>query len=513
MNVRRLRLLPLWVALATLAGCAPAALSPAALPPGAWAPDGAATAPEAGPAATLLPPAFAVTPEGARPLLPASASQPTHAADELVVSLEPGVRPATVMALPELAGAVMLRDLDFEDQHVLTVRVKDPAALGSARAALSAFSGVRHVALNSYARPHAAPSDERYADQWAHHAEFANTEGAWAKIGTLDQSKVIVAIIDSGCDVTHEEFKVSAMGDRLVGARNVTPKPDELGGTDEEWAGNLADDLGHGTLTAGIIGATGNNGKGGAGVAWGVKLMPIKADSYDQDGTLTFRLADVIAGIKYAATYEDPGGARVRVLNMSLGENTARVSPLYYDAIQYARRKGLLVVVSTGNAGSPIVGSPANAPGALAVGSTSRYMGFEFVSHFSNYGPRLDLVAPGGGIFAPIPTTANQLGGRGNPPLTKYAFASGTSEAAPYVAGVAALVFAKYDPNNASLATPQDAITMVEKVRAHLARSVDDFGTPGWDPSWGYGRLNAEKAVSAPALLEKDPTDPRQSPS
>ncbi len=512
MNVRRHRFLPAWVAIATLAGCAPAALAPA-VP--AWTtgdPPAAPGAPGAAPA-SFQPPAFAIAPDSARALVPPPASQPDRARDELVLSLEPGVRPAAVMALPALAGAKLLRDLDFDGQHVLTVRLSDPAQLGEARAVLAAWPAVRHVAFNSFARPHAAPSDPRYGDQWAHQPEFANTEGAWAKIGTLDQSKVIVAIIDSGCDFTHEEFKVSAVGDRLMGARNVTPKPDAVEGTEEEWAGNLTDDLGHGTLTCGIIGATGNNGKGGAGVAWGVKLMPLKADSFADDGTTTFRLADVVAGIKYAATYEDAGGARVRVINMSLGENTARVNPLYYDAIQYARRKGVLVVVSTGNAGSPVVGSPANAPGALAVGSTSRYLGFEFVSHFSNYGPRLDLVAPGGGIFAPIPTTSNQLGGRGDPPLTTYAFASGTSEAAPYVSGVAALVFAKYDPGNASLASPQDAMTMVDKVRAHLARSVDDFGTPGWDPSWGYGRINAEKAVSAPALLEKDPTDPHQAPS
>ena len=512
MTMRRLRLLPAWVAIASLVGCAPAALSLSAPAPFAPPPE-AVLEDDAAPPAGLQLPAFAITPEAAQPIRPAAASQPSRARDELVVSLRAGVRAAAVMKQPGLAGATLLQDLDFDGQHVLTVRLADPSRLGAVRDALAALADVRHVAYNTYARPHAAPSDERYGDQWAHHPEFANTEGAWAKIGSLDQSKVIVAIIDSGCDFTHEEFKVSAVGDRLMGARNVTPKPAAVEGTDEQWAGNLTDDLGHGTLTAGIVGATGNNGKGGAGVAWGVKLMPIKADSYDEDGALTFRLADVVAGIKYAASYEDPGGARVRVINMSLGENSARVNPLYYDAIQYARRKGILVVVSTGNAGSPVVGSPANAPGALAVGSTSRYLGFEFVSHFSNYGPRLDLVAPGGGIFAPIPTTSNQLGGRGNPPLTTYAFASGTSEAAPYVSGVAALVFAKYDPTNASLGTPQDAMTMVDKVRAHLARSVDDFGTPGWDPSWGYGRINAEKAVSSPTLLEKDPTDPHQSPT
>jgi cell wall-associated protease len=146
-----------------------------------------------------------------------------------------------------------------------------------------------------------------------------------------------------------------------------------------------------------------------------------------------------------------------------------------------------------------VVGTPANAPGVVAVGSTSRHLDFETVSPFSNYGERLDLVAPGAGIFVPVPTTENCVGVNFND-RRNYAYASGTSEAAPYVSGVAALVFAKYDPNNASLATPELAAAMVDKVRAHLLKSVDDLGVPGWDPSFGAGRINAEKALTPASI-------------
>ena len=204
------------------------------------------------------------------------------------------------------------------------------------------------------------------------------------------------------------------------------------------------------------------------------------------------------------------GAPKVRVINMSLGINTGRVIPVFYDAVQFARRKGILVVASAGNTGTPAISPPANTPGVLAVGATGHYLNYEFVAHFSNYGPRLDLVAPGAGVPVTVPTHPSQAGSRDGITSLSYAFADGTSESAPYVSGVAALVFAKYDPTNASLGTIQDAATMVDKVRTHLIRAVDDFGTPGWDPSWGYGRLNAEKAVSSPTLLEADPTETRK---
>ncbi|MEB3328755.1 MAG: S8 family serine peptidase [Candidatus Sericytochromatia bacterium] len=478
-----------------LVGCeAPRALAPVALPEGP-------------------PPAVAPVADMGRPAPPAVApptSQATYAADRLIVSLHPGLTGREFLTRAGLDEVVLLRDSDWESRRVLTLRVRDRAALGEVRARLAARPEVTRVELDVQAHPHLVPNDPMYVDQWAHHPAFGNTEAAWDRLGGVDQAKVIVAVIDSGIDFTHEEFRVSAQGDRLIGGRNVTTKPEGLSGTEEQWAGVLADDLGHGTLTAGIIGAIGNNGKGTAGVAWGCRIMPIKADSYDEEGRTTFLLSDVIEAMRYAATYVDPGGARVRVINMSLGANTGRVIPIYNDAVSFARSKGVLVVASAGNQGAPYVAPPANTPGVIAVGATGTYMGTEFVAHYSNYGPRLDLVAPGSSTRAPIPNSPSQVGSVGQPAQTGYATVSGTSEAAPYVAGVAALVFAKYDQDNASLASVPAAAGMVDRVRTHLLASTDDFGTPGWDPSWGYGRLNADKALSPASLQGLSPVEGRK---
>jgi subtilisin family serine protease len=383
----------------------------------------------------------------------------------------------------------LLRHMKLSDAWVSSVGWRNEQSASEAIAALGQLPGVLRVYRDSVAKVNSMPADPRIQEQWAHKKEFANAEEGWRQLQGVDQRKVTVAMIDTGIDVTHEEFQ-----GRVVGGVNV--------GSNGWGVNDLRDFVGHGTLTAGIMGASANNGKGGAGVAHDVMIMPIKADYFEEDGTTnSFSLMDILAGMRHAIDQQVQGSSRVRVINLSLGENIGGVRPLYAEAVAWARRKGILVVASTGNLGSDIVGTPANTPYCLAVGSTSQHLGFEFVSPFSNYGERLDLVAPGGGILAPIPTTENMIGTLGGQnDIRGYAYASGTSEAAPYVSGVAALVFAKYDPNNASLATEEQASAMVDRVRAHLLRAVDDLGPYGWDPSYGAGRINVLKALSPSSL-------------
>lgn len=453
------------------------------------------------------------------PPLPADRSQvlaprERYVPQELLITLAPGARAAALLGRPELQGYRLLETIPLGERLIAHVRVPDGQSLVTARARLGLLPEVAATELNLLAQAHAVPNDPMYADQWSHRPMFANTEKAWDRLTGVDASKVIVAIVDTGLDLEHEEFGVTVPADRVVGGINVaTRRVGQQDIPDEVWRDEYASDTdGHGTLVAGIIGATGNNGKGMAGVSWTCRLMPIMASNYDEDGNFQFPLVSVIRGIRHACTYVDPGGAKVRVINLSLGINTGRVVPLFYDAVAFARSKGILVVASTGNLGVPDVSAPANTPSVLAVGATSHHVHTEFVAHYSNYGARLDMVAPGTSIRVTIPTKDSVVGGRGNPPLKHYAYASGTSEAAPYVSGLAALVFAKYDPNHASLATPEGAMTMVESVRTHLMMSVDDYGTPGWDNSWGYGRINADKALSEATLRTFDETLGRRSP-
>jgi subtilisin family serine protease len=203
---------------------------------------------------------------------------------------------------------------------------------------------------------------------------------------------------------------------------------------------------------------------------------------------------DIIAGILYAARFRPSpdDGSRVRVINMSLGVPLGGADAFYAEAVAEAYNAGVLVVAATGNDGRGIVGQPATTPHTLAVGATGHYLAWEHLAPFSNYGDRLDLVAPGEDILSTFPQVATPMG-------QTYGLASGTSMAAPYASGVAALVMAKYDKDNQSL-TP----AFVEKVRTRLLAAVDDLGDPGRDPLFGAGRLDAARAVT-PATLDAAP--------
>jgi subtilisin family serine protease len=208
--------------------------------------------------------------------------------------------------------------------------------------------------------------------------------------------------------------------------------------------------------------------------------MPIKTIKRAEESV---KAADVAKSIRYAA---DNGA---NVINLSLevedlmrgpvlpladnGANGTNLSlgggfkqDVITEAVQYAESKGVVVVAASGNNGSNWVAWPARTPEAVAVGSSRNGKR----SGFSQGGERLDISAPGERI------SSAQPGG-------KYGEQSGTSMAAPYVAGAAALIIAQH-PNWTGA-----------QVKEHLKRSVNDLGAPGWDPSFGYGELNLFKAA------------------
>ncbi|MEB3330092.1 MAG: S8 family serine peptidase [Candidatus Sericytochromatia bacterium] len=390
-----------------------------------------------------------------------------------LVRLAPGQVAARLLAHPALAGARGRGELALG--RSLVVRVDPPAGaeLSAWRAAVAAVPGVLGVTPEARRfRQQVGSSDPLVAQQWAHRPALANTPGAWSVVPVADQAKVVVAVLDSGLDVNHPEF-----AGRVVGARNVT----------EASPGSDVTDLeGHGTHVTGIIGADGADGNGVAGVAWGARLMPVKVFPDDVAGS-DF---EILAGFMYALRWRPvpDDGTRVRVLNLSLGSPTGEVSSLWLEAVQIARDLGVVVVVAAGNEAMPYPASPANTPGVLAVGSSTQYLGWEAVSAFSNGGERLDVVAPGEDILSTLPTAGSALG-------RTYGRTSGTSMAAPYAAGVAALTVARYDKDNTRL----DG-AFVDQVLARLRAAVTDLGPPGRDTLSGFGRLDARRAVAPPTL-------------
>ncbi len=276
------------------------------------------------------------------------------------------------------------------------------------------------------------PNDSGYPQQWG--PSCIGAEDAWDV--ELGNAAVIVAIVDTGIDLDHPD---------LVANVDITIDYDFVN-NDED----AQDDHGHGTHVAGIVAAEINNSIGVAGLQQ-VTLMAVKG--LDEKGTGWD--SDLADGIIYAA---DNGA---RVINCSWGSYFP--SATIRNAVNYAFDQGALVVAAAGNEGLPFPLYPASYPKALGVAALRSCNARPW---WSNWGwTNVYLSAPGEDILSSWWDDT-------------YAFASGTSMAAPHVAGVVAMYFS-YNPN----------FTLLQVV-LHMLRNADDLGDPGRDPYYGYGRVD-----------------------
>ena len=288
------------------------------------------------------------------------------------------------------------------------------------------------------APPVHAAADPLLAQQWGLFAIGA--DHVWT---TTTGQGVIVAVVDSGSG-PHPD-----LAENLLPGRSII-------GTVESQDGRDIDASGHGTHVAGIIAAVANNGIGGSGVAPNAKILPIQV--LDQAGQGDAR--DVAAGVRFAA---DNGA---RVINLSLGGATESSS--LTQAITYANDKGVLVVAAAGNGGATDKPKwPASLDLTLAVTAVDQANN---ATSFDQRGDYIDLSAPGANIVS----TA-----KGD-----YVTLSGTSMAAGFVAGAAALLFA---------AEPR--VTNAQ-VRDILLRTATDIGDPGRDVTFGAGLINMVAALA-----------------
>ncbi len=242
--------------------------------------------------------------------------------------------------------------------------------------------------------------------------------------------------------------------------------------------GLVQDDEGHGSFVAGIAAAQGDNGRGITGVAWNVHILPVKV----LDCTATGRIADAAAGIRYAVQR----GANV--INISFGSR--RDSSVLRDAVEEALAQGVTVVASAGNDGADVVTYPAAYPGVIAVAASGRVgtNGIDYTApaEFSNFGGRVDVFAPGRRLLSTVPQA--MCGRRGwfceDGP---YAYATGTSFAAPVVAGAAALILSTHPglrpPLVRSLIMGSETATIDSSGLLDLAGALDaplyGLGAPG----------------------------------
>ncbi|WAL60486.1 S8 family peptidase [Thermocoleostomius sinensis] len=314
--------------------------------------------------------------------------------------------------------------------------------------------------------PAASVNDPAFPSQWA--LRKIKAPEAWDI--SMGNPTISIAVLDEGCDLAHEDLSYKLPGYDAVNRTN-DPSP-------------LPRD-GHGTSCAGIAAARANNGLGGAGVAPNCKILPVRI-AYGSGGRWITSDAIIADAIRTAVNR----GADVLSNSWGGGAPSSAIT----SAFQYAQTngrggKGCPIAIATGNGDVRGVSYPANLSpsilGVMAVGASNEWD--ERKSRTSrdgenwwgsNYGPEVDVVAPGVHIYT---TDISGSGGYGSG--NYIGNFNGTSSATPHVAGLMGLLLS-VDPNLRSW-----------EVEEIIKRSADDLGTAGRDEHFGFGRINCRRAL------------------
>ncbi len=366
---------------------------------------------------------------------------------------------------------------------------------------LSNRSDVVYVQPNYLYQPSAVPNDQYYNYQW--HYPQINLPQAW-DITTGDNS-VIVSVIDTGVLLNHPD-----LAGQLVSGYDFISSPEISG--DGDGIDNNPDDVGdavqggtssfHGSHVSGTIAAASNNSNGVAGVAWGVKVMPVRV--LGKGGGTSY---DIIQGILFSAGLSNDSGTlpaqRADIINMSLGGGG--FDQATFNAVTAARNAGVIIVAAAGNENTSQLSYPASYSGVVSVSAVDLN---RQRAPYSNYGSEIDVAAPGGDVQADLNGDGRPDGvlstaaddSSGNIEFS-YNFYNGTSMASPHVAGVAALMKSVYPG-----LTPAEFDAMLS-----AGEITNDLGNSGRDDIFGYGLIDAYKAVQAAVQRAGGggtPTDP-----
>jgi serine protease len=416
--------------------------------------------------------------------LPSAAQRAAYRADELIVQFRGGADDQIAERALRFGGAREARRSAFGSRFL--VKLGGGTSPAEAMARLSSLPEVEYVERNAIARALQAqrftPNDQFLSAQW--HLNMVDAQRTWA-IQQGDPS-VAVAVIDTG--IAYEDFGPFRKAPDF-GSTVFLQGRDFVNGDD-----HANDDESHGTHVSSTIAEATNNRIGGAGLAFGCALMPVKALDANGEG-FTFDIADAV---DYAINFTQNGQRPVKVINMSLGID-ADVRSIR-DAMDRADAAGVTVVAATGNDGLRQVSFPAAYPNVIAVGALD---GRKRRAPYSNFGPEVDVMAPGGD-FDRDETGANDqpdgfpdgvLQQTFDPRLAQvgrfddfaYFFFQGTSMATPHVAAVACLLY-------------RQGITDPAAIRAAIEQTAEDLGSPGRDDNFGFGLVRPSVALTGLGL-------------
>jgi len=356
--------------------------------------------------------------------------------------------------------------------------------------------------LNYIRKPYLVPPDILYPSQW--HYGLLNLEAAWES--TQGSANVVVAVIDTGVLSSHPDLSPNLVpGYDFVKDVSRSNDGDGIDGDPEDPGdgATLAVSSWHGTHVAGTIAAASSSGatSGMVGVAPLTRIMPVRVLA--RGGGTSF---DILQGVRYAAGLSNSANiilsSPVDIINLSLGG--PGYSQTEQDTYNEINQAGIIVIAAAGNNNSTQQNYPASYNNVVAVSATDLKLNKAL---YSNFGPNIDVSAPGGDLGADLDINAEQDGiwstsvsVVGNNRSPGFAMKEGTSMASPQVAGIVALMKAR-KPD----LTPDEFYVVLR-----AGSITDDIGVIGRDDDFGYGIINAQKAVtvvSSPILptLVADP--------
>jgi subtilisin family serine protease len=352
-----------------------------------------------------------------------------------------------------------------------------PMSVSQALSSLKSFSFVEKAEPDRIYKVKRVPDDPYVSRQYA----LSNIQafGAW-EFETGASSRVTVAVIDTGIEATHPEFSLKFSSSV---SQYCNPGPSKLTDADNSPCTTENPPTAacyHGTSVAGVAAAAGNNSAGIAGMTWGGKLVSMRvfrtSDCTSDCGSASCEtddkaMADALNFL--AGKHNTPAYGKI-VANLSLGCPVSVCGScsltIMQAAVNNAVSAGMLIFAAAGNGGDPYIDSPADCEGVKAVGATDGQDNLAYFSSTDSTMTYKGITAPGVDVYA---TTTG--GG--------YASVSGTSFSSPMAAGLAALLWSAKPERSA------------DEIWNAMRNSADDLGAPGPDRNFGWGRINALKAM------------------